>query len=86
VIFDRGWLRRAAAEAGLTITRITPPLVRGFWWELFMTPTRAGVEEADWPADLAPVGREPPPVPTRPAHTIGLSDAASPDALAERQN
>jgi hypothetical protein len=39
-----------------------------------MTPTRAGVEEADWPADLAPAGREPPPVPTRPAHTIGLDD------------
>jgi SAM-dependent methyltransferase len=74
VIFDRGWLRRTAAEAGLTITRITPPRVRGFWWELFMTPARAGVEEADWPADLAPAGREPPPVPTRPAHAIGLDD------------
>jgi hypothetical protein len=39
-----------------------------------MTPTRAGVEEVDWPADLAPPGREPPPVPTRPAHTIGPDD------------
>jgi len=75
-----------AAEAGLTITRITPPLVRGFRWELFITPTRASIEEAEWPADLAPVGRRPPPVPTRPAHTIGLDDAASSEELAERQN
>ena len=77
VIFDRGWLRREAAEAGLTISAITPPRVRGFWWELFMTPTRPGVEEAAWPDDLAPPGRHPSHVPTQPAHTVGLGDPAA---------
>jgi SAM-dependent methyltransferase len=72
VIFDRGWLRRTANEAGLTVYRITPPVVRGHQWTLFMTPTSTGAEEADWPADMAPAQRMASPVPTKPAHTIGL--------------
>jgi SAM-dependent methyltransferase len=71
VIFDRDWVHSTAAEAGLTIYRIVPPQVRGFQWQLYMTPTRAGIAAAEWPEDSAPVGRLPPPVPDRPAHSIG---------------
>jgi SAM-dependent methyltransferase len=76
VIYDRGWLRRTASEAGLTIYRIAPPIVRGHQWKLFMTPASAGAAEAEWPPDAAPMGRLAPPVPTRPAHTVGLEKPA----------
>jgi len=64
VIFDRAWVRRSAAEAGLAISFVRPPSVRGFQWIMIMTPRREGVVEVDFPEDTAPVGiMRPPPVP-----------------------
>lgn len=71
VIYSRDWVRSAVAAAGLTLHEIRPPAVHGFQWELRMTPARAGVSEADWPADDAPVGRAPPPMMPADAHRIG---------------
>jgi SAM-dependent methyltransferase len=74
VIFDRAWLRTTASDAGLVIYSITPPAVRGFQWEVRMTPRRKGVEEAEFPPDTAPTGSlRPPPMPEN-ATEIGLDD------------
>lgn len=55
VIFDRGWLREEAARAGLAMTRITPPEVRGFQWTIQLEPA-AGRQSVDFPPDTAPEG------------------------------
>ena len=62
VIFDRGWLRNASRDTGLTITRVSPPEIRGFQWSIEMRPDAAGEQEVELPADTAPIGRRPPPL------------------------
>jgi SAM-dependent methyltransferase len=54
VIFDRNWLVRTAAEAGLTITSVTPPEIRGFHWIIYFERTGPGRVPAEFPPDLAP--------------------------------
>jgi SAM-dependent methyltransferase len=72
VIFDRGWVRQTAGEAGLTIFEVIPPAVRNHQWVLLLGPSRPGLREADFPPDLAPPGRVPtPPMPPNPSR-IGL--------------
>ncbi len=71
VIFDRAWLRAAAAEAGLAVVGATPPSVRGFHWTIGFAPLAAGREEIVLPEDDAPFGSIPPPVLSVPAYTIG---------------
>jgi SAM-dependent methyltransferase len=61
VIFDRDWLREAAASAGLAITAIGPPQIRGFHWSIFFERRRPGIHEAHFPDDQAPFGVRPPP-------------------------
>jgi SAM-dependent methyltransferase len=75
VIYDRDWLRSAAADVGLTLRQVRPPSIRGFQWELRFTPSAPGLVEADWPADEAPVGRQAPPLMPVDAHRIGQSDS-----------
>jgi SAM-dependent methyltransferase len=48
VIYDYRWLERAVQEAGLTITRITPPTVGRHWW-LVIQPAASGMA-AQFPA------------------------------------
>ena len=62
VLFDRRWVLRTLREAGLTAFRILPPRTRGFQWQVWAAPTRAGVIEADFPADTAPPRHRPPPL------------------------
>jgi SAM-dependent methyltransferase len=76
VIVDVGWLESATARAGLTITSITPPVVRGFQWVLQMRLTSDGVPRAAWPADQAPTGIMRPPFSPADAHRIGLDERA----------
>lgn len=71
VIYDRDWVRAAAAEVGLTLREVRPPAIRGFQWELRLSPAASDVAEADWPADQAPVGRQAPPLMPVEAHCIG---------------
>ena len=71
VIYDRGWLRAAAAEVGLVVTRAWPPAIRGFHWQILFQPVAAGVTEIELPADEAPLGSMPPPVLSVPPHLIG---------------
>lgn len=71
VIYSRDWVRSAAAAAGLALREVRPPAIRGFQWELRMTPAGTNVSEAQWPEDRAPEGREPPPMMPSDAHRIG---------------
>jgi SAM-dependent methyltransferase len=72
VIFDGAWLRMQAAEAGLTISSVSPPQTRGFQWTLLMTPLEQGLREAEFPSDDAPVGSHPAPLLRADAARIGL--------------
>jgi SAM-dependent methyltransferase len=72
VIFDREWMRRTAADAGLTIAEVLPPAIRNFHWIVVMAPSASGVEEAPFPADEAPIGSSPPPPMPADAERIGL--------------
>lgn len=72
VIFDLQWLRRTAGEAGLVIHSVSPPAIRGFHWSVSMTHRREGVDEVEFPPDVAPLGSEPPPFASANPHQIGL--------------
>jgi len=58
VAFDRSWVAARAAEAGLSITKVERPFVRGAQWSLLMTPARDGVESKVLPPDDAPYADE----------------------------
>lgn len=75
VLYDRNWIVSLAAETGLTLVQVIPPVVRNYQWLLLFTPTRAGLEQAQFPADEAPIEevRTPPP-PCPSPHLIGLKD------------
>jgi SAM-dependent methyltransferase len=72
VIFDRGWLRRTAANFGLTIVDVHPPVIRNYHWRVIMRPVRHGLEEAEFPPDEAPPGSAPPPAMPSDPSRIGL--------------
>lgn len=74
VIFDRTWLRDTAREAGLAITDVNQPQIRGFHWHLIMRRAAFGMPEVAWPADEAEVGRRPPPLAPAGAAGIGIED------------
>lgn len=62
VIFDRDWLRARVADAGLVMTGITAPTIRGFQWTIRLERREAAtVAEATFPEDLAPRGLARPP-------------------------
>ena len=61
VIYDREFVRAIFRAAGLTITKVSPPQMRGFQWKLVAVPT-GGQTEAEFPADNAPIGIARPPV------------------------
>jgi len=62
VIFDRNWLVRAAADADLAITRLTPPSIRGFHWWLYFERCGPGRATLDFPPDTVPCGLTRPPL------------------------
>jgi SAM-dependent methyltransferase len=72
VIYDRAWLRAAAADLDLITFDARPPGIRGHQWELRMTQRSTELPEVDLPEDLAERGRKPPPhMPANPSR-IGL--------------
>lgn len=75
VIYDRAWVRAAAHSAGLIISEAIPPAIRGFQWELRMTPSRPGAREVDLPPDSGELGRQPPPPMPTEAFRIGQDEA-----------
>jgi hypothetical protein len=75
VIYDRGWLRREAADSGLTIVSVQPPAVRGYQWILVMALAEDARAEAPFPVDDAPIGRRPPPLLRPGAGELGLRPA-----------
>jgi SAM-dependent methyltransferase len=72
VIFDRAWLRRILAEAGLKVVGATPPRIRGFQWVLLITRGSHPRPEIELPEDLAEPGLARPPLPLPDAEKIGL--------------
>jgi SAM-dependent methyltransferase len=76
VIYDRAWLRAQAAAVRLTISAIRPPTTRGFQWTVVMAPFEQGLEEAEFPPDDAPAGRQTPPLLRAGAERIGLAEEA----------
>jgi SAM-dependent methyltransferase len=84
VIFDRAWVRRTAAEAGLTIVAIQAPAIRNFHWRVIMQPGREGLEGAEFPPDDAPSGASPPPAMPADPNRIGLSEDRADASFAER--
>ncbi len=73
VIFDREWLRRTVREAGFTMFAAEPPILRGYQWSLWLTPTEAGRPDVELPDDTAPAGRLVPKRARANPHEIGLS-------------
>jgi hypothetical protein len=67
VIFDRTWVRDMAARAGLVITHVVPPSVRGYQWSLVMRHKDQGHEEVEIPPDTAPLPDEVNFMPSRPS-------------------
>jgi SAM-dependent methyltransferase len=62
VIFDRGWLSAQIARAGLVMSRIKPPSIRGFQWTIHIEQQQEGRVPAAFPDDLAPRGLARPPI------------------------
>jgi SAM-dependent methyltransferase len=71
VIYDRDWVRAAAARHGLGLREIRPPAIHGFQWELRFAWATGGASDAEWPVDEAPAGRQAPPLMPLQAHRIG---------------
>lgn len=62
VIFDKEWLRSTAAAAGLALDRIVSPGIRGYQWQIWMTPRRKDSVDAGFPPDDAPRASLAPPL------------------------
>lgn len=75
VLYDREWVCRTAAQAGLTMVRAIPPFIRNYQWSLVMSPTRPALEQTPFPVDDAPVAevRTPDP-PCSSPHLIGRAE------------
>lgn len=71
-IFDRAWIREQAALAGLRITDVVAPEMRGYHWMVQMRPVADGYDEVEWPPDEAASGELPPPLSPSGADRIGL--------------
>jgi SAM-dependent methyltransferase len=56
VIFDRAWLRARVADAGLVMTHIEPPILRGYQWQIHLQRRAPHRGECEFPEDTAPVG------------------------------
>lgn len=74
VIFDRNWLVGAAARAGLVLSSIVPPGVRGFQWKIYLEKVESGAAAAEFPPDAAASGLQRPPLMPANAPHLGLSD------------
>lgn len=74
VLFDKAWLRGTADQAGLTLSHIVPPAIRGYQWKIYMKKAVAGTAHAEFPPDLAARGIERPPLMPENTDRLGLVD------------
>jgi SAM-dependent methyltransferase len=74
VIFDRGWFREQLELAGLVMTAITPPRIRGYQWMIELRPAALGGVSLEFPPDIAESRSLPPPLLPPGAPSIGLDD------------
>lgn len=56
VIVDQQWLAVTALKAGLTITKIIKPAIRGFQWYIYFSHSQPGQPSLPWPEDNNPFG------------------------------
>jgi SAM-dependent methyltransferase len=61
VIYDKEWLLSRLDSAGLLVTAVTPPPIRGFQWWLQIEHQAASKQPATFPEDRAPRGLARPP-------------------------
>ena len=71
VIFDKNWLRLVTRSAGLRISRVKAPAIRGFQWEIYMEKSKPGLNHVDFPDDLASPGINRPPLMPANADELG---------------
>lgn len=71
VYFDRKWLRASLADAGLVVSRVRAPDVRGFQWLLELRYAGPDARHAPFPADDASPGLVRPPVPPERPDLLG---------------
>lgn len=72
VIFDKGWLRASAENAGLVLWRIEPPASRGYQWRVIVRKSARGVQSQEFPQDAAAPGIHRPPLMPLEAERLGL--------------
>lgn len=81
VMFDREWLRLAAASRGLRIVRAIAPSIRGYHTWVALARAASGMAEVELPPDLAPPARCPPPLLREGAERFGLDDGHFTEAV-----
>jgi SAM-dependent methyltransferase len=74
VLFDRAWLLRAAAAAGLKLVWAKRPKIRGYQWILVMAHAAHAWPEIPLPQDDGPTGFNRPPLLPPDAERIGRND------------
>jgi SAM-dependent methyltransferase len=74
VIFDREWLRGTVERAGLVLSSITPPAIRGFQWQIQLKKAAPGASHAELPPDVAAYGLQRPPLMPAGADKLGIGD------------
>jgi len=74
VIFDQSWLRETADRAGLVLSSIIPPAIRGFHWKIYIKKAVSGAAHAEFPPDLAAKGVQRPPLMPLNAEHLGLDE------------
>jgi SAM-dependent methyltransferase len=62
VIYDKDWLLARLDGAGLLVTAVTPPSIRGFQWSLRIEHQATAKQAATFPEDRAPRGLARPPI------------------------
>jgi SAM-dependent methyltransferase len=61
VIFDKDWMLNQLARAGLVVTAVVPPSIRGFQWVTHIQRQAPGRVAVPFPEDVAPRGLARPP-------------------------
>ena len=72
VIFDKKWLRASAENAGLVLSQIHAPHIRGYQWRILIRKAAPGAHSQEFPRDAAEPGIHRPPLMPREAERLGL--------------
>lgn len=71
VIFDKTWLCATADRAGLALSDIAAPAIRGYQWRVYLRKRDGGATHAAFPPDVAAPGIQRPPLMPSAAEKLG---------------